>query len=490
MDRRKTATYISPKIHVDRESGMKPGNIPKKPNFRREPRFQLSPDEGFVEIVHGSRSMRGSLIDISLSGMGFSLDSDPGLEAGAELTGSTVNIGGSVVRGDIILLNMRRGDGPEMRFGALFYPRAGADEKAWFSVVPKPDGERSDAEGTEAGEPILAIRCGSCHRVMCLRESPAAVGLAPTVECWNCTQEHVLPDLGLLRSSSTVKLAREIARSNRIDLSAANSVLLRILTIEQVRDTFDSKPKVEQPAEQTSTSSHDFDIDPGFRPAVQAGTLTVGQAIQRGSRSVFASKLVARHGLSESVALDVADNKIPLIKAVRQRGPREPIRAHRPVTSRSPGRMTLLVTTLALVVLLAGGLATWQEWEALRSSERAAVAERRQRAIKSTSIVRDDVGRMTEISGTDPRDVLVAYCSEVVEGDQPRKPLEVAQPVPPEHGVRLGIFTDPRQRGAKFAIRIERRGGARRWSAGGNGEPVRVIKAPELPPLTPRVPVD
>ena len=180
MDRRKTATYISPKIHVDRESGMKPGNIPKKPNFRREPRFQLGPDEGFAEIVHGSRSMRGSLIDISLSGMGFSLDSDPGLEAGAELTGSTVNIGGSVVRGDIILLNMRRGDGPEMRFGALFYPRAGADEKVWFSVVPKPDGERSDA-----GEPILAIRCGSCHRVMCLRESPAAVGLAPTVECWN-----------------------------------------------------------------------------------------------------------------------------------------------------------------------------------------------------------------------------------------------------------------------------------------------------------------
>ena len=44
---------------------MKPGNIPKKPNFRREPRFQLGPNEGFVEIVHGSRSIRGSLIDIS-----------------------------------------------------------------------------------------------------------------------------------------------------------------------------------------------------------------------------------------------------------------------------------------------------------------------------------------------------------------------------------------------------------------------------------------
>ena len=55
---------------------MKPSNIPGRPNFRRDTRHRLGPGEGFVDIVCGSRLTRGSLTDVSLSGLAISFDAD------------------------------------------------------------------------------------------------------------------------------------------------------------------------------------------------------------------------------------------------------------------------------------------------------------------------------------------------------------------------------------------------------------------------------
>ena len=144
----------------------------------------------------------------------------------------------------------------------------------------------------------------------------------------------------------------------------------------------------------------------------------------------------------------------------------------------------------ALLVVFAGVTAfqAWRMADWSQDSERAAAADRRQRTIATTRVLRDEQGRMTEISGSDPRHVLLAYCSSE-QGAARRKPLEVAHSVPLEANVRLGIFTDPTEHGARYAIRIRKEGGARRWVAGGDGEPIAVAKAPRLPPGTPRIPV-
>ena len=459
---------------------MKPSDKPMKANFRRDPRLQLGPDEGLVEIVLGSRSARGKLTSASLAGLAVTFDSDTRLEAGTDLPGSIVQIGDTVIHGDLIVLNVRRDAASGLRVGGLFWPRSSADEVAWLSAVPKP-------EETESAAPVMAIRCGSCHRAMCLSESPDRVGVS-VAQCVHCSQQHMLPDLSLLRLTATLEVAREVAREHRIDLPAAYSILLEILTIEQVLDTYDSKPK-EVPATEMDFVIQVLDLDPGFHAAIQTGTLTAAQAVQRGSRSAFVSRLVSRHGLSESVALDVADNKIPLIEAIRKRGARKPIQVPQPVTSGPPQRMALLVTALVLVVLAAGAFKSWQKIDAAATSERVAAAEKLRRVIESTNTRLDDRGRVTEINGSDPRHVLIAYCSKV-NGDKRPKPVEIVQPDPPENGVRLGIFTDPRHGGDRFAIRIERRGGVRSWVAGGDGEPVAVFEAPDVPPLAPRIPID
>ena len=460
---------------------MKSTDKTKKPKVRRDPRLPLGPGEGLVETVLGSRSARGNLTAVSLSGLAVTFDSDTRLEAGTELPGSIVQIGDAVIHGDLIVLNVRRDAASDLRVGGLFWPRSSADEETWLSAVPR-------LEGTEAGAPVMAIRCGSCHRAMRLSESPDGGGVS-LAECAHCSQQHMVPDLSLLRLTVTVELAREVAREHRIDLPAAYSVLLEILTIEQVLDTYDLRPTEEHTATELGSESPALDLDPAFHAAIQAGTLTVAQAAQRGSRPAFASRLVARHGLSESVALDVADNKIPLIHAIRQRGAREPIQVLQPVASSPSRRITLLVAALALVVLASVAFESWQKIEAAATSQRAAAAEKRRRAIESTNTRRDVLGRVTEISGADPRHVLIAYCSKV-NGDERSKPVEIVQPDPPETGVRLGIFTDAQHSGARFAIRIERRGGVRSWVTGGDGEPVAVFEAPDVPPLAPRILID
>ena len=60
-----------------------------------------------------------------------------------------------------------------------------------------------------------------------------------------------------------------------------------ILTIEQVLDTYDSKPTEERTATEFDSKSQALDLDPAFHAAIQAGTLTVAQAAQRGSRPAF-----------------------------------------------------------------------------------------------------------------------------------------------------------------------------------------------------------
>ena len=433
-----------------------------------------------MEIALGSRSARGKLTGASLAGLAVTFDSNTQLKAGADLPGSIVRIGDTVIHGDLIVLNVRSDADSGLRVGGLFWPRSSADEVAWLSAVPKP-------EGSEPATPVMAIRCGACHRAMCLSE-PSHGGGVSVAECARCSQQHMLPDLSLLRLTATLETAREVAREHRIDLPAAYSILLEILSVEAVLDTFDSEAEEVPPTEMVSRSRA-LDLDPAFHAAIQAGTLTAAQAVQRGSRSAFASRLVARHELSESAALDVADNKIPLIDAIRQRGAREAIKVRELVTSGPSQRLPLLVMALVLVVLAASAFKSWQKIDAAATSERAAAAEKIRRVIESTKTRLDDQGRVTEISGTDPRHVLIAYCNKV-DGKKRPTPVEIVQPNPPENGVRMGVFTDPRNGGDRYAIRIERRGGARSWVAGGNGEPVAVVQAPDVPPLAPRIPIN
>ena len=60
-------------------------------------------------------------------------------------------------------------------------------------------------------------------------------------------------------------------------------------------------------------------FDPGFRTAVDRGWLTVQQAVQRGNREAFATRLSRRHGIPMAQALKIADNRVRLAEVLRKK---------------------------------------------------------------------------------------------------------------------------------------------------------------------------
>jgi hypothetical protein len=137
-----------------------------------------------------------------------------------------------------------------------------------------------------------------------------------------------------------------LAKGNEIDLPAAYSVLLGVFGLDQARDGCD-------PSLCASNDSADpepgDDYDHAFVDAIKAGHLTAEQAMQRGNRDAFAKSLVGQHRLPMEQALAVADNRIPLLAAIRARKPKTRINLD-PERSRRVSAPLVIAAAVILVV--------------------------------------------------------------------------------------------------------------------------------------------
>jgi hypothetical protein len=457
-----------------------PGAVEFSSQARRDLRRPVSRDAGFVDLPldePGSTRPRASLVDISRAGLTLAMDIDPGLQVGATLDTVTVGIEGRMIEGDLTVMNVRKDGDSGVVLGCLFYPLTREAETTWASLFPGTGAHESTA-------PLLEIRCGSCHSTIRVARDPGTDDGPVVVTCDTCSQEYALNLDGIISRHEEVRAdARVIARLNRIDLPAAYSVLLGIMTLVQVRDMYELGRAPDAPEAGAASSSP---YDPGFGEAVDAGWLTAGQAALRGERAAFVDRLVERHRLSRPLALAVADNRLSLLTALRQQGRRERIHVAAPTTTHRWRPATVTLVTILLVLLAAvgayqGGLALNRAQE---EEERIAAVDRQRQTIKATRIAKDESGRVIEISGPDPTSVLLAYCLR----DQ-CEPLETAAPVAAPAGVRLGIFTTHDGLGPRSAIRIQRRNGAHDWVVGDGSNPIAVAEAPDLPPGTARFPL-
>jgi hypothetical protein len=405
------------------------------------------------------------------------MDSDCGLEAGVAVDAVTVGVEGCMIEGDLAVMNVRRGRDSGVVLGCLFYPMTREAEIAWASLFP-------GMEAGERAEPLLEIRCGSCHSTVGVARDPGTDDGPLVVTCDTCSQEYDLNLDGILSRHEEVRAdARVIAQLNHIDLPAAYSVLLGIMTLAQVRDMYELGREPDAP-EASATSAAPY--DPGFSEAVDAGRLTAEQAALRGDRDAFVKRLVERHRLAQPLALAVADNRLSLLAALRQQGRRERIHVEPPAAPRrrrptKVALVTILLTLLAAVGAYQGRLVLNRAQE---EEDRIAAIDRQRQAIKITRIAKDESGRVIEISGPDPTSVLLAYC---VRGQC--EPLETVAPVAGPAGVRLGIFAANDGLGPRSAIRIRRRSGAHEWVVGDGSHPIAVAEAPDLPPGTARFPL-
>lgn len=322
----------------------------------------------------------------------------------------------------------------------------------------------------------MYIRCAGCGKTT--RVWPTDVA----VTCVNCSRHVGLDRANELGSTSEERFrrARDFASEKKIDLASAYSVLLGILPIE------DALP-----------IHLDDRYDRGFDAAIDEGFLTVQQAVERGDRVLYASTLQQRHGLSMDTAFLVADNRMRLFEALTlQNGDYAPAGSKRPTTR---GVWNIAQVAVAFVIVGAGAVALLrrQEPSAGFGGSAAAIAPPSQAAPATSpeppqpppvpqanvAFKTDAEGRVTEVSGPDPKTVLLGLCKHT-QFAATFSPIALAPSVPPSAGDRLGFVRDSGDFSAQRCVSIHRDFRTGRWFAGDGREPLEIQRAPTLPPGT------
>jgi len=326
--------------------------------------------------------------------------------------------------------------------------------------------------------PVI-IRCRGCHAAIPFR------GGTEHDRC-DCGQVYRLKKpLSKGRLGSLSKRARRLARKHDIDLPSAYSIQLEILTLEQVQDV-QSRGQLLQNDEAASESRARVRYDRGFDKAVEDGFLTPQQALERGNREALSRRLAERHALGVPLAYDVADNRTPLIVALRKQ--RNDLRAA--VVPRIGGEYGWARRGLASAAIAAIALGAWVLLGSRGHEDRVgptppeiapaasatahggATAVSRERTLRSsTHVTRDRLGRVTRIVGPDPRSVTIAFC-EAAEPVHHYEVLDVKPAIPPEVRSRRGILRDPVER-TFHTLRIRQDRESRRWSVGDGTTPIR-----------------
>jgi len=210
------------------------------------------------------------------------------------------------------------------------------------------------------------------------------------------------------------------------------------------------------------------EYDPGFRPAIAEGFLTVHQAVERGDRMIYASRVAKRHGLATDVALLVADNRMRLADAVQAKtaGRLGPGREYVSTAWAFGG-----VAVAAAVIVYIGAIIWMGNGGFIGESTDRTAATLLRRPVRTPSVraayeVRTDVaGKLTGIRALDAESVLATYCNSVRPSDPP-VPVRVGSNGPDG---RLGIFN---QDGALYAIPIRKDGESAYWIAGNDKDPI------------------
>jgi hypothetical protein len=303
-----------------------------------------------------------------------------------------------------------------------------------------------------------------------------------------------------------------IANELAIDAASAYSLLLGVLTMDELRAR-ESEPAardepskaltgVAVPSADPATLARSGDAppyDPAFRSAVKSGRLTVREAVARGEREAFLSSLVARHGISQAAAGDVADNRTSLKRALAARPPA--VKPTVAIARSRGGFSSLLLASVAFAALGVGALWGTARFErsfaapprepsraaraAARTAAQPTVPAAEPRVVAATAeprslttVQRDGEGRVVEIRGPSPATVLAAFC-EASAGEPLRSPLEITETSPRLAHARLGLFRDTALPEVVQAIWMRRDHRSGRWVAGDgrNAIPTKSVAA-------------
>jgi hypothetical protein len=269
------------------------------------------------------------------------------------------------------------------------------------------------------------------------------------------------------------QMALGFARVHRVDLASAYSILMGII-----------------PFSKGLSIAGSFDYDPGFRDAVERGYLTPSEAHSRGDRPLYATTLALNHSLDMKTAFLIADNRMQLIEAMQgQIEPELPEHAN-PETrvvwsaTRTAGAFaTVAVMILTLFPARQTPVANTIVAAPAPSPKAASGAASLSPALNplAASFRFDEQGRVTEVSGPDPKIVLAELCAHE-QFINNLSPLAVVPAVPASAGARLGLVRDMRDLSATRCVAMHRDMNSGRWVVGDGQRPIETFEAPGVSP--------
>lgn len=317
----------------------------------------------------------------------------------------------------------------------------------------------------------MILRCRNCHDTVGI-DTAGVEDRDAVAACPGCGQVyHLEGHTKLGANTKTSAEARRVAREHHIDLPGAYSVVLGVMTLDEVQELGGPALVTDvNPAAAADPPPDAEAYDPAFRDAVEAKLLSPRQALERGERSSYARLLASRHRLTFEAACAVADNRMSLLEALRQRGAsrNEALR----VRVRDRPHWALGVGAVLLPVALAFALHSMP----VERTEEGSVPQRR--TVGATEILSDTRGRVTQISGPDPESVLRAWCISG-EAHGCSELLDVLPAQGPTSRERLGLFRSADDPHAALAIKIREDQAAQRWVAGDGRSPLSATAAPE-----------
>jgi hypothetical protein len=352
----------------------------------------------------------------------------------------------------------------------------------------------------------MYIRCAVCQASSWIR--PVLPGGPTKVRCADCGRSYAVqppPELGE-SAEQHYAAALEYAKAHEIDLPAAYSVILGVMSLDQAhelrqtvasrrkrrtrRSTEAGPPTKREPQRKApGAAAGGRSGASGSVPAEPAYDPNLDHAQQR----IVARQLALRHALPVDIALQVVENKLTLRQALLQKAVAPPPAMVERKRRSASALQKLLVLGLATAVVVVVSQGIWKRYLAeLNASRPAPVMSARPVEVVATpasapvvpdplrgvEIRTDPAGEIVELSGPDPRSVLLAYCSAGVAAGQ-REPLELAAPVP---GLRMGIFQDYGALGMLHAIKIRKNVRSGQWVAGNGHHPIRSVDAVQVPP--------
>lgn len=345
----------------------------------------------------------------------------------------------------------------------------------------------------------MNIRCVQCTAQIPI---PPAGDPNPVAICPGCGKRYKVS----VRTPPPAKdldryrRAREFAVANKISEANAYSILEGLMTLEEARTLKPSQPSsaTTQAPQAPRTASagavvdtDEWEYDSGFDAAVRHGHLTPRQAAERGDRAALARRMSERHRIPMHLALMVADNRMTVAQAL---GARRTGEAAAPAPRRQsagfrPFLMVVIIIAITAWIILrpqaetaavgASGLSRRLATAAAPLPEPAPSASATPDSDRTNERI-DATGQLVEVTGPDPRNVLMAYCEA---GAGTRQAIEILPAVPPNPGLRYGLFysLSHGETAQQRVIPIRKDAVTGRWVAGNGRSPI-VSMAPPLQP--------